>query len=143
MHTHETSEHLEQHQKTVVSMETSRRDTLSTHNKACLLICLIFVLLRKTISHCSVFMSSTVCQHSLSLCLLFAQQCLHLFCLDQRCCSPALLGMLEGLEQELPPRECQNDPLSQSCGSQRNTGRKSMNFTNIQNKKESRRTERS
>lgn len=43
----------------------------------------------------------------------------HLFCLHQSCCSPALLGWPAGRGQESLPQECQNDPLSQSCGSQR------------------------
>lgn len=42
----------------------------------------------------------------------------YLFCLHQCCCSPALLGWSEGRGQESLPQECQNDPLSQSCGSQ-------------------------
>lgn len=63
--------------------------------------------------------------HPLSHCLFFAKQWPHLFCLDQRCCSPALPGRWEGCGQELQLRVCQNDPLSQSCGSQRekHTGR--------------------
>lgn len=57
-------------------------------------------------------------QTLLSPCTLLAQQWPHLFCLDQRCCSPALLGRSWGRGQESLLQEYRNDRLSQSCGGQ-------------------------
>lgn len=57
-------------------------------------------------------------QTLLPLSLLLAQQWPHLFCLDQRCCPPALLGRFWGRGQESLLQEYRNDRLSQSCGGQ-------------------------